>query len=56
MKAVPGCYTGLMSRLGPFPGIDPWLQLFWSTVQTSLCTYMSEALNDAHNDIQAATE
>lgn len=35
-----------MTRHGPFPGMDPWLQSFWGNVHTTMNTYVRDALNE----------
>src|SRR4051812_24611341 len=35
-----------MTRRGPFPGMDPWLERFWGDVHSSLATYARDQLNE----------
>ncbi len=42
---MPG-YSLPMKRENPFPGMNPWLQMFWRDVHASLLTYYRDALND----------
>src|SRR4051812_26102551 len=35
-----------MTRPGPFPGVDPWLQSVWGNVHTTVSTYVRDLLNE----------
>src|SRR4051812_17515454 len=35
-----------MTRPGPFPGVDPWLQSVWGNVHTTMSTYVRDLLNE----------
>jgi len=46
--------TGMTS---PFPGVDPYLELFWGDIHTRLMVYISDQINDQlPADLQARVE
>ena len=36
----------VMADTSPFPGMDPYLEAYWSTIHAKICVYAEEALNE----------